>query len=214
MRVGNPAYRTIVAGLLLAVVMASCGGKVSPEALTGDPSSSPEAPSPTATATVAVPPTVPPAATSTEPAAPPTSAPALEGLPIDVTGYELIAIRIGEAVYSGYACTIAPVGCACDQPVIQRASFEFVSEGTMLYKFMGSGYGAEWQMDRIGPNQWSYTIAMYDQGGQFEGAFFVLVTFAEDGFIITQGADLDEGGMIACPDVFFRRMMSDTAPEP
>jgi hypothetical protein len=200
-------YWLVIGGLLLAGAVAGCSAASEGAGGTGAPPGA-------ATATVARLPTVPSLPTSTEVGAAPTSDPTREGLPIDVTGYELIATSLGEAVYSGYACTIAPVGCACEEPVIQKASFAFVSEGQMSYTFSGSGYGSEWLMTRIGRNQWSYTIPMYRQDGTFEGAFFVLLTFTEDGFIITQGADLDEGGMVACPDVYFRRLMSDATPEP
>lgn len=173
-----------------------------------------------ATPTVAILPTVPPLATDDTPATEPEATqtpedPAPAGQPADVTGYELIAIGAGEAFYSGYACAVSPVGCACDEPIIQRAVFEFTEGGQLRYRFAGGGYGSEWLMDRLGPNQWSYTISMYREEGQFEGAYFVLLTFTQDGYQFTQGADLDEGGLVTCPDVFFQRMMSsDLTPEP
>ncbi len=131
-----------------------------------------------------------------------------------MTGYELIASRVGEAIYSGYVCTIAPVGCACEIPILQRVVFTFSDQDSLLYTFAGDGFSAEWAMDRVGANQWSYTIPVYDNAGDFQGAFFTLLTFTQDGYILTQGADLQEGGLVSCPDVNFRRMRSATAPAP
>ena len=63
-------------------------------------------------------------------------------------------------------------------------------------------------MSHLGPDQWSYTIPMYNEAGEFQGAFFSLLTFNEDGYVYNLGADLDEGGIVTCPDVTFRRITS------
>lgn len=191
--------------LLAAVALAACS-RTTLNTTPGEGFSPP-------TSTIAVLPSVPPLGSPTEP--PPFSEEGETGdRPIDVAGYELVAIGAGESVYSGYTCTIAPVGCACDQPLVQRATFEFVNETTMRYTFSGGGFGSEWLLARLAPNQWGYEIGMVDDEGVEEGVYFVLLTFTEDGFIITQGANLDEGGMIACPDVYFRRVQSGGTAEP
>ena len=139
--------------------------------------------------------------------------PVAQGFAIDITGPELLAADLGEQVYSGYTCTITKVGCACEQPIIQKANFDFVSEYSMIYSFNGSGYASEWQMTRLGPNQWSYEIAIYSDEGNLLGAWLVLLTFDVDGYTITEGADLVAGGFVTCPDVAYRRLMSEPTPE-
>lgn len=139
----------------------------------------------------------------------PTLGPGAGDLPYDMTGYELIAFNLGEAVYSGYSCTIAPVGCSCEEPVLERVVFNFQSEYRMSYTFAGDGYQATWEMTRLGPNQWGHTLPLYDEEGQIHGALIALLTFTADGFLYNLGADYQDGQVITCPDVSFRRVMGE-----
>ncbi len=137
------------------------------------------------------------------------------GLPLDLTGYELIAARAGEAVYSGYACVIAPVGCACEQPVLERVTFTFDPAGHMDYAFAGDGYAATWRMTRLGASQWGYTQGYTLEGTDIRVAHIILLTFTASGFIRNDGADLSDGTIVTCPDVTYRRLAMPTpAPEP
>jgi hypothetical protein len=169
---------------------------------------SPSAPPATATATLSIIPTAFPEAA--EPSAASETDPAVDD-PNALTGYELIAAGVGEAVYSGYSCTIAPIGCACEIPVIEQVSFTFTPEGRLFYHFKGDGYEAEWDMGRLGPNQWGYTLPLYDQAGTFEGAYFALLTFNQDGYILNVGMNFNTGEIVTCPTVTFRRVMSPAA---
>jgi hypothetical protein len=184
-----------------ALIAAGCGGQA-PEA--GDPDST--APGPPLDDS----PTRPSGATPTAPAGEVSAD--QYGLPYDLTGYELLASRAGEAVYSGYRCAITPIGCACETPVIERASFAFTNDGHLDYRFSGDGYEATWRMTRIGPNNWDLTRGERDESG-IRYAHFVILTFIDSGFIVTEGADLGEGTIVACPDVTFRRLAAPT-PEP
>jgi len=139
----------------------------------------------------------------------PTLGPGAGDLPYDMTGYELIAFNLGEAVYSGYSCTIAPVGCSCEEPVLERVVFNFLSEYRMSYTFAGEGYQATWEMTRVGPNQWNHTLPLYDEEGKVHGALIALLTFTADGFLYNLGADYQVGQVITCPDVSFRRVMDE-----
>jgi hypothetical protein len=205
---GQPGNRLISIGVLvLAVVLLMGCGAPDPEppgepaALEGDP--------PTATAIVDPPlPTPSPSQADSTPEAESTVDSAQLGLPPGLTSNEVAAARSGESVYSGYRCLLAPEGCACEIPIIERSSFTFVSENTMAFTFKGDGYAAEWEMNHLGPDQWSHTIPMYDEAGEFQGAFFSLLTFTEEGYVVNVGSDFDEGGIVTCPDVTFRRISS------
>ncbi len=189
----------------LALVTAGCGGTQGSIAGAGDsPATAPgqqlndlPAPSPTATPT---------ASASEEPVD-------QYGLPYDLTGYELLAARAGEAIYSGYACAIAPVGCACETPVIERISFTFAEPGHLSYHFAGDGYQATWEMTRLGANQWGYTQGYIIEGTETVVSHVILLTFTDTGFIRNDGVDFREEGFVSCPDVTFRRLAVPT-PEP
>lgn len=187
--------RIVIAGLLLAclVVVTGCRGS---------------------SATPYTPPAGAPPPPGTEDF--PTVAPLLTPTPLpggqpgggDVEGltkYEQLAADAGQAVYSGYSCAITHVGCACETPVVELSSFTFVSDDLLHYQFEGSGYAALWEMERAGPNQWSYEMPLYNDDGTFQGQLFVLLTFHDSGFIYTLAGALGDE-WIACPDVSFRRM--------
>ncbi len=132
-------------------------------------------------------------------------------LPVDFTPNELAAARAGKANYSGYSCNFSKDGCTCDQPTIQSVTFTFQPGNKMSYQFMGDTYGAQWEMTRISPDQWSYTlrIAADETGGATPtgaGSFFFVLAFTADGFKIAQREDLGGGQVITCPEVVFARM--------
>jgi hypothetical protein len=144
-----------------------------------------------------------------------TSDPSLAGLPAGLSGFELLAARLGTAVYTGYLCSyIAEPGCVCNDAVIQQVTFTFTTQDEMTYSFSGAGYAAEWPMERQGQNQWGYTFL---QGASEAGTppsgspgdFFYLLEFTEDGYILTQGANVGVKA-VSCPPITFRRMMSST----
>lgn len=128
------------------------------------------------------------------------------GIPLSLTGYELVAARTGEAVYSGYACVISPVGCACEQPVLERITFTFPEDNVAEYHFAGDGYATTWTLEREGPNQWGYTQNFGMEGTDLTVSQFMLLTFTESGFIRTEGARLSDNSLVACPDVYFNRL--------
>ncbi|MBN1429336.1 MAG: hypothetical protein JXB07_13260 [Anaerolineae bacterium] len=143
-------------------------------------------------------------------------APTGEGLLPGLTGYELLMARLGTAVYTGYLCSvIAEPGCVCDQAVIQNVTFTFVTDNRMLYAFGGSGYAAEWPMDRLGPDQWGYTFGQgISESGSLEGSapgdYSYMLQFTEDGYTLTQGAYVGST-FVSCPTITFRRLMTNTA---
>ncbi len=203
------------AGLLIAALAAAgCGGNVSQEDAATPPVGEDAAVEASEVApTVTLPPSPQPTFTpvgevTLRPEA--TLSPGMPDVPYELTGYEIIAANVGDATYSGYRCLLTEVGCACELPLIQQASFTFTPEAKLLFRFQGDGYAATWEMDRLGPNQWEYTIPIYDNAGEVQGAAFALLAFTEDGYIYSQGADLEEGGIVTCPDVTFRRLMSPT----
>src|SRR5687767_9507142 len=90
----------IAAALIAAILLAACGGG------TATPTSAPTSGAGTLTI-----PTNLPLSTATLPY---NGTPELIAAPDDLTGYEIIASNAGDAVYSGYTCTIFPEGCACE----------------------------------------------------------------------------------------------------
>jgi hypothetical protein len=142
--------------------------------------------------------------------------PLLAGLPSNLTGFELIAARIGTATYTGYNCSyIAEPGCVCDEAVIQRVTFTFETGDRMHYSFGGSGYAAEWPMARLAPNQWGYTFRQgIDEASAVEagapGDYSYMLQFTEIGYALTQGANVGTT-FVSCPTITFQRLMSSTA---
>ncbi len=151
------------------------------------------------------PPTATPAADA-PPASPP---PGLPSVPYSMTGYEMIAASVGTANYSGYGCLLTPVGCACELPALQQVTFDFRADGTLHYRFEGEGFAETWEMNRVAPNQWEYISAVHseERGAQI-GEGRALLSFTEDGYVFAQMVDFYEQGIVTCPDVTFRRLMS------
>jgi hypothetical protein len=193
----------VIAGLLVLGALTGCGNAT--ESLEEQ-----------AEATIAALPTPMALPTLTSvPVANSTPDPALGGLPSSLSGFEMLAARIGTAVYTGYTCSfIAEPGCVCDQAVIQRVTFTFVTGERMLYTFGGSGYSAEWPMDRLGSDQWGYTFRQgINEAGTPEsgapGDYSYMLEFTENGYALTQGANVGST-FVSCPTITFRRLMSST----
>jgi hypothetical protein len=200
----NRRWTGLLCLLGVALITAACGG--------ARPSAADSA---TATLDQAALPTNPPVSTSTQSSGTgePPAAVNEYGLPLELTGNEIIAARFGQAVYSGYTCTIAPVGCACEQPVLEQVAFTFDDNDHMNYRFEGDGYATTWRMNRLGANQWGYTQGYTLEGTDSRVAHIVLLTFIDTGFIRNDGAVIDDGVPVTCPDVTFRRLPSST-PQP
>ncbi len=132
-----------------------------------------------------------------------------------LTPLETSAGKIGEASYSGYVCTISPLGCACDTPVIQHVRFTFTPDNRLLYDFApAGGTASEWQLDHAGVNQWSYGIPLKDSQGQPQMVILGLISFTQDGYVQTQVAKLITEDVVKCPDVFFCRVTAVVTPTP
>jgi len=135
-----------------------------------------------------------------------------EGFDFEMTGYELVAQSVGRAPYGGHACLIslAPdlLACACDSEVVEHVTFNFLTKDQLHITFEGPGYTAEWDMTRVGPNHWSYSIPMLNNQGDAIGVYTTLLTFTESGYVVNLGADF-EGAMVTCPDVPFVRATVD-----
>lgn len=128
--------------------------------------------------------------------------------------YEPTAAASGQTPYSGYACAITHDGCTCDSAVVIRAAFTFPSADKMTYEFHGDTYGASWDMTRLGPNQWSYTIpigADETNGTPTDaGHYFIVLTFKPDGYTLLQSQDRGDGTQTTCKEVAYTRLSSQT----
>jgi hypothetical protein len=128
--------------------------------------------------------------------------------------YEPTASAVGQVPYSGYNCTITTDSCTCDQAVVVKAGFTFATGDQMSYQFRGDTYGAQWNMSRLGPNQWSYTIPIgADQSGgkpPVTGHYFIVLTFSADGFTLLQREEMSDGTKLTCPEVGFTRLSAAT----
>jgi len=132
------------------------------------------------------------------------------GLPVDFSPHELAAAQLGKATYSGFSCTLMSDSCTCDQPTIQRIEFTFEPGNKMLYTFAGDSFSAQWQMARVSPDEWSYTlrIGTDETSGTpaSGGGYFFLITLTDAGFVMAQREDRGNGEVVTCPDAVFTRM--------
>jgi len=127
-----------------------------------------------------------------------------------LTDMELAAGARGAATYTGYSCVIAPVGCACETPVIQEASFTFAPDNRLLYDFtVKGGSPSQWQLEHAGYNQWSYSAAISSQSGEV-AVLLALLSFTEDGYEVTQVATYPSGELSKCSNVSFHRLDAAT----
>jgi len=149
----------------------------------------------------------PPAKTPVPTAVPPPTQNVSGGVPQQLTSLELIVGGLGETSYSGYVCGIAPQGCACETPVIQKATFTFTPENRLLYDFepMGGAH-TQWQLDHAGVNQWSFASPLKDSAGTTQALALALLSFISDGYIVTQVTTMSTGEVVKCPNVIFRRL--------
>ncbi|NDJ54272.1 MAG: hypothetical protein GYB68_14470 [Chloroflexi bacterium] len=141
-----------------------------------------------------------------------------------ITGLERLAATEGPTIYTGYLCALLfnedeelPSGCACEQPVIQQSSFEFLDADTVRYAFRGDGFSNQWEMTRLGVNQWDTRFPLVFPDGEIRGAYLISVRFVQDGYTTTQVAEVD-GNLVRCPEVKFERsnapLPEETTPEP
>lgn len=193
---------------LVAALLAGCGGPAPAATPPGElateiPSNAPTAPA--LAPTPFPPPTGAPSGGEQAPAPPP----GVPAVPYDMTGFEMIAASVGTAAYSGYGCLLSPVGCACELPSLQQVTFNFRPDGKLDYHFESEGYATTWEMSRVAPNQWEYTISLFseERGAQI-GEGRVLLSLTEDGYVFAQIVDFYEQGLVTCPEVNFRRLMS------
>lgn len=140
--------------------------------------------------------------------------PTLRPTPTGQVDYEPTAAVLGSVPYSGYSCTLTADGCTCDNAVVIKASFVFQPGDKMTYEFRGDTYGASWDMSRLGPNQWSYTIPIgadqQDSTQVAAGHFFTVLTLTSDGFTMLQREDRGDGTQITCPEVPYTRLSAVT----
>ncbi len=134
-----------------------------------------------------------------------------EGYQFEMTGYEMVAQNVGRVAYGGYACTgiVAEVGaCECNTKVAEYVTFTFPTTDTLQVTFEGIGYSSTWEMVRVGANQWSYSVPLFDESGVQVGTYFAMLNFTPDGYIRTEGADFG-GAIVTCPDTAFTRVTFD-----
>lgn len=198
-------------GTLGAVILTACATTAVPQTPPPAEGGATAPPLRTATPSSTAPPIPTPEAATAEPT--PTRDSTLPDVPYQMTGYEMLAAQIGAASYGGYTCLITPAGCACELPLIQQVTFTFNADGTLNYRFEGEGYAATWPMQRVGPNQWEYALSIRsEQRDETVGEARALITFTETGYIFTQIVDYFDSGLVACPDVHFRRLASSDRP--
>ncbi len=127
-----------------------------------------------------------------------------------LTDLEIAAAYRGVATYTGYACVIAPAGCACEDPLIQDASFTFSPDNRLYYDFtIKGGTPGQWQLDHAGYNQWSYTTPItvgQGQNAKQDAILLALLTFVQDGYQITEVATFSTGEISKCSDITFHRL--------
>lgn len=120
---------------------------------------------------------------------------------------ELAAGKRGTATYTGYACTIFPAGCACEDPLVQDSSFTFTPDNRLIYDFtIKSGQPSQWQLDHAGFNQWSYSAPVALGEAQQDALLLALLTFTPDGFEVTQVATFRTGEVAKCDSVNFHQL--------
>jgi hypothetical protein len=166
-------------------------------------------PGPTPTDEVEIPPIEPTVEQPTFTPLPPTADPSAGGL----SEFEIAAAERGEAPYTGNNCSWLADQCTCNEPLVLSATFTFTEDEHLIYAFDGGTYSSQWQMDHVGPNQWGYSIPSYDGGGNIVGAYFYVITFSEDGFVMSQRQELGGGAdPLTCPDVPFRTIAAGGTP--
>jgi hypothetical protein len=141
---------------------------------------------------------------------PGTADPGLAGLPADLSGYELLAAKVGTAPYSGYVCTAGAGGCLCDKGIIQTVTFLFPETGKLIYKFSSGETSGEWPMVRDGTSIWSYKQQVSEEGAA-SGDFTIWLEFINNGFTITSFWNI-EGSLVTCDPQIFQRLAGAPSP--
>ena len=122
---------------------------------------------------------------------------------------ELAAGKRGTATYTGYACTIAPAGCACEESVLQDSSFTFTPDNRLLYDFkIKGGQASQWQLDHVGYNQWNYVAPITVSNAQQDALLLALLSFTPNGYEITQDVTFRTGDIAKCDNVQFHLLNS------
>jgi len=125
---------------------------------------------------------------------------------------EQAAAKRGVATYTGYACIIAPAGCACETSLVQDASFTFTPDNQLLYDFtIRGGQPAQWQLDHAGFNQWSYSAPVALGEAQQDALLLALLSFTTNGYTVTQVATFRTGEVAKCDNVEFH-LLDNPAP--
>jgi hypothetical protein len=136
---------------------------------------------------------------------------ASNGVPNQITAVEFTALEQGEATYSGYLCTTARAGCACETPTVHKASFTLTPNNQLAFRFSAlDGPVSEWLFDHAGVNYWTFGTTTTDANGQAQALLLVSLSFTPDGYVLTQVANWASGEVVECPNVDFRRVDTST----
>ncbi len=191
-------FRSLWIPLVLVMAAAGCAAPPTPT----DPPAPPDTETLVAETEVSIPlPTVTPVT--------PLPVDVPPNMPADFTPNELAAaVAPANTPYSGYNCSMTTDACTCDEPTILSVTLTFQPGNLLTYAFAGDLYGATWEMTRIAPDQWSYTLKIGTaESGSGSGSYFYLMTMQPAGFKMTQRRDAD-GTSVTCPDAVFTRMGS------
>ncbi len=186
--------------LLIAALLAACAAPTETPAATYD--------------VVEAPPTSTPPTDSIplpSPTSPPTTVAEAVGLlgqlPYPVTDEEALAAAAGIATYSGYACVTTPDGCACELPELREMSITFLEDETARLIYHAGGTSESWDLVRLAPNQWEYSAPLVSQEREAQiGEVRILYSFVTEGYVSSQVTHFYETGLVACPEVTFRRI--------
>jgi len=188
-----------------ALLLISCGG--------GAPEATVEAETPisaTETLSAATASPAPISEATDEPTAvvPATSPPIGSDAQMEISGFEQIALNAGLSTYSGHSCLYTPVGCACELPELVQSQFEYDDTADeLVFTLVGDGYQTVWHMTHIGVNKWIRSEPIVSAAnGEQTGEARVLVSFDEEGYIMTYLFDDFNAGIVTCPDVPFTRV--------
>jgi hypothetical protein len=188
--------------LLLTALLAACAPPVVPTPPPGAVTLPPAlTPHPTPTDSIPLP----------SPTSPPTSVAEAIGLlgqlPYPVTDEEALAAAAGIATYSGYACVTTPDGCACELPELREMSITFLEDETARLIYYVDDVSQGWDLVRLAPNQWEYSAPLVDQEDMLTiGEVRIMYSFIPEGYVYSQVTHFYESGLVACPEVTFRRI--------
>jgi hypothetical protein len=186
---------------LAALLVTGCAG-----AATATPEAAVDSPPPTITASPPPATEAPPSEAAPTAVVPATSPPLGADAPLELSGFELMALDTGLATYSGYECLYTPAGCACELPRLIQSQFEYdEAEDSMVMTVVGEGYQFRWNLTHNGVNKWTYSLPIYTNQDQ-TGEARVLISFDDEGYVMTYLFDDYDTGIVTCPDVNFSRV--------